>query len=334
MGIANGWLPPNTFDVVTRPDAVIDTVLAPSGRLYLKDLRFHFDESNDFSKGNKNINGKGDVGVVSDGTNWVQHQLFAHLAKEEIVNHGKQWLWDLKGKVAPKVCNQMLLLDECYEADEDCGILDLNPAPDEYLTVLTLLRELAMTGWPETSTARSKVIKNIEANSAMDRDQISKKSFGSFTIVNPKLFQPTSTQQFPLGNQLFPELVQSVFKLEEDLCQQTMDFAFNKQTNKGIDSLDHEMKKRKSGRNPSTHCDVNFNASLTPHVDSGTGLGQSLSVIVELGDYKGGEIFVEGDAYPIRYKPLEFDGWKQRHWTGMYTGERFSLVWFTPEQKE
>ena len=37
------------------------------------------------------------------------------------------------------------------------------------------------------------------------------------------------------------------------------------------------------------------------------------------------------DADDLRYAPLEFDGWRQRHWTEAYAGERYSLVWFTPE---
>ena len=32
----------------------------------------------------------------------------------------------------------------------------------------------------------------------------------------------------------------------------------------------------------------------------------------------------------VRYHPLEFNGWTQRHWTKPFEGERFSLVWFTP----
>ena len=56
-------------------------------------------------------------------------------------------------------------------------------------------------------------------------------------------------------------------------------------------------------------------------------------MIVGLGDYSGGELFVEGVPYAIRYQPLEFDGWSSRHWTGHYNGERFSLVWFSPDMK-
>ena len=55
-----------------------------------------------------------------------------------------------------------------------------------------------------------------------------------------------------------------------------------------------------------------------------------MSLIVALGDYTGGELVVEGDVNDIRYAPLEFNGWTQRHWTRPFEGERYSLVWFTP----
>merc|ERR1712232_744583 len=53
-------------------------------------------------------------------------------------------------------------------------------------------------------------------------------------------------------------------------------------------------------------------------------------MIVGLGDYSGGELAVEGVPHDIRYQPMEFNGWTQRHWTLPFEGERFSLVWFTP----
>jgi hypothetical protein len=76
---------------------------------------------------------------------------------------------------------------------------------------------------------------------------------------------------------------------------------------------------------------INRNAQFRPHVDSGAGAGQSTSLIVGLGTYVGGELMVEGDKYDIRYNPIEFNGWTQRHWTLPFRGERFSLVWFTPK---
>ena len=77
---------------------------------------------------------------------------------------------------------------------------------------------------------------------------------------------------------------------------------------------------------------INRRASFRPHTDAGTGLGQSLSLIVGLGDYTGGGLAVEGAAVPIRYAPHEFDGWRSRHWTLPFQGERFSLVWFSPAE--
>jgi len=77
---------------------------------------------------------------------------------------------------------------------------------------------------------------------------------------------------------------------------------------------------------------VNRRACFRPHTDAGSGLGQSLSLIVGLGEYTGGGLVVEGTPVPIRYAPYEFDGWRSRHWTLPFQGERFSLVWFSPAE--
>jgi hypothetical protein len=84
-------------------------------------------------------------------------------------------------------------------------------------------------------------------------------------------------------------------------------------------------------REPSSTIAVNRNAQFRPHTDSGAGAGQSTSLIVGLGTYTGGELMVEGKKHDIRYKGIEFDGWKERHWTMPFLGERYSLVWFTPK---
>lgn len=83
-------------------------------------------------------------------------------------------------------------------------------------------------------------------------------------------------------------------------------------------------------RPPSSTVVINKHAQFKPHKDSGAGAGQSTSMIVGLGDYTGGELVVEGEPNNIRYTPLEFDGWQQLHWTLPFHGERFSVVWFTP----
>jgi hypothetical protein len=45
---------------------------------------------------------------------------------------------------------------------------------------------------------------------------------------------------------------------------------------------------------------------------------------------QGGELVIEGKVQDVRYRPLEFNGWRLRHWTLPFEGERFSVVWFTP----
>jgi hypothetical protein len=123
---------------------------------------------------------------------------------------------------------------------------------------------------------------------------------GSFTVGA----MPGDRCEQPKSNLAFPELMKSAFELE-------------------IALFPH--------REPSSTIAINRNAQFRPHVDVGAGAGQSTSLIVGLGDYIGGELMVEGESHDIRYNPLEFDGWKQRHWTLPFTGERYSLVWFTPK---
>lgn len=121
----------------------------------------------------------------------------------------------------------------------------------------------------------------------------------SFTLSTPA----DSSSAAARGNALFPALADAVFELETALAPD---------------------------RPPSTRCAVNRRAEFAPHVDSGSGSGQSTSMIVGLGDYVGGALCVENVDHDVRYAALEFDGWHERHWTLPFGGERFSLVYFTP----
>lgn len=291
VGVNNGFLPEDIIEVSTRADTVITTALAPEKRLFLRDLRFHEKLSSQFDYRKDE-----DANIA-----WLQQHMFALLSEKMINESEADWLRDLGVRTAPKICKELhFLLDGQIQQINDRW---KDPEPTEYSATLSLLRSVSKSGWPATSLARSKVIKTSD----LVDDDNGKNEFGSFTVVNPILFQSNSSL-FTLGNQVYPDVVESVFELEEFLIK-------------------HHLNET---RLASSHCAINFNASFTPHVDSGTGLGQSLSMIVGLGDYSGGEIFVEGTSFPIRYKPLEFNGWKKRHWTAPYIGERFSLVWFTP----
>lgn len=79
---------------------------------------------------------------------------------------------------------------------------------------------------------------------------------------------------------------------------------------------------------------VNHNFQCNPHKDK----NKSDSVIVGLGDYKGGElrmskptehyggVYWEVEEYDIKYKPFQFNGYLHSHWTKEFTGERYSII--------
>lgn len=175
-------------------------------------------------------------------------------------------------------------------------VYSLNPLTEEmvYHRVLSLLLEADVSGkWPATSLGRQKVIEG----SSMTHSPVGSIG-GSFSVgIYPKPLVA------PKGNALFPDLVNACFLLERIITPH---------------------------RPPSSTIAINRHAQFRPHRDSGAGNGQSDSLIVALGDYKGGELVVEGIAHDIRYKPIEFDGWMERHWTLPFVGNRYSLVWFTP----
>jgi hypothetical protein len=221
-----------------------------------------------------------------------------------------------------------------------------------FSVTLHLLRDVVRNGaWPTTSDARSRVIKSpsgLTGNILATKKKNLASSFpgnfissGSFTVVNEEIWQ---SGELPLGNELFPQLRKSVFELEKEIIGQT----------NGLFPAADGMK-RGDARTSSTHCAINRNAQFTPHVstylfrppsiskhvhtcrtflcnrslinatmqvDSGRGQGQSVSLIVGLGNYTGGDIIVEGKPYDIRYNALEFDGWNQLHWTASFKGER------------
>ena len=335
LAISHGWLPSNIFELSTRPDVFIETPLAPDGHIYMAGARFHFDE---LRTGGQGIFETEADGIVANHlsehdsagkmNNGIQQHLLSQLACERARRKEATWLQELQDVIAPRIREQLNGYITLKGAGSRLGsILELRPPPDCYVPVLTLLRSIIASGkWPATSSARSNVIRKSGSGSPATGKR------GSFTVVNPKFRagldrRGVDSEPLPLGNALFPDLVDAVFELESSLSEREIDCAtangkVSKRSSRGL--LERPL---------SSHCAINCNAEFTPHVDSGQGLGQSLSMIVGLGDYIGGELSVEGTNHDIRFRPLEFDGWKLRHWTIPFVGERLSLVWFTPESK-
>jgi len=74
-----------------------------------------------------------------------------------------------------------------------------------------------------------------------------------------------------------------------------------------------------------TTIQLNKNFQCLPHVDK---YNVGPSYIIALGDFTGGELFVDGQLYNIRNRWKKFDGRKE-HYVAPFQGERYSLVFFT-----
>ena len=351
LAMTHGWLPMDFFERATQKDLFISNMpVAPAGRLYMADARFHFHERGDKIDGEE-IDLVNRKRIAMDKNNctktitktslqWVQDHILNQRASETNSREEEVWLQKLRHDEAPRVRNQILLEQQLLKSDDitdglgNCAnsFSRLGNVPKIYHKTLGLLREIVkLNSWPETSNSRSDVIRN--KGNRIDEGTSGKS--GSFTVYNPKqikamVHEDNSLEELPIGNVKFPDLVKAVFELEEAISSRNTD---------PLDRANIDGTKMKTTtrphtvRPPSLCCAINSNAQFSPHVDSGRGAGQSLSMIVGLGDYIGGEIFVEGIPHDIRFNPLEFDGWSSRHWTNRYRGERFSLVWFSPELK-
>lgn len=348
VAMTNRWLPQNFFDIATRPEVYMPTPPPPPSlhRLYyFQSARYHFHELTSNAAGESGSSGKSFARTIQAAGSQSEHNWEEQLREKlrlgggasSVINRRtmKEWLSELRDVVSPDLRRHVEsfqaehLIEQSQEADsvQDLPLIETDAPMGAFSVTLDLLREVAENRlWPKTSEARSRVIKSpagLLANILATKKKAIASSFpgdsissGSFTVINEGIWQ---SDELPLGNALFPELRKAVFKLEEEIIHQSSSLP----AAEGMTSS--------SLRRSSTHCAVNRNAQFTPHVDSGRGQGQSVSLIVGLGNYTGGEILVEGKPYDIRYNALEFDGWNQLHWTSPFKGERYSLVFFTPE---
>jgi uncharacterized C2H2 Zn-finger protein len=344
VAMAHHWLPDNFLERTIHPNVLVETPLAPSQYMYRATSRFHayeiyhegrrFWELDDVHRINNNDAAAAAAAaaiIAPDPIAWIQQRLIHDVIRQQ-KKESDAWLAELRDVVSPRICAQLEDLTSVKERTTTTTTDDENNnnnLPEVYERVLYLLREVVRTKqWPSTSNARSNVIGNLDGggdgHSKAKHDDHFKA--GSFTVVSEKEFE-MQNMDLPMGNSLFPELATAVFDLEYSLSSAPPIGCNDDDDDDDDDTRDGHG----SSRPPSSHCAINCNAQFTPHVDSGRGAGQSLSMIVGLGDYSGGELMLEGTPHDIRYETLEFDGWKLRHWTRPFAGERFSLVWFTPE---
>lgn len=70
---------------------------------------------------------------------------------------------------------------------------------------------------------------------------------------------------------------------------------------------------------------INKNFLCQPHKDKGN---NGESYIIGFGDYKDGELNIEGNKHDIKYKFLKFDACKNTHWVEPFEGNRYTAVFF------
>jgi FkbM family methyltransferase len=71
---------------------------------------------------------------------------------------------------------------------------------------------------------------------------------------------------------------------------------------------------------------INRNVKCKPHKDL---KNNGTTMIVGLGDYTGGELVINGTKHDIHYKPLYFNGFLHEHYNEDWTGDRYSLMYYS-----
>jgi tRNA U38,U39,U40 pseudouridine synthase TruA len=343
VAIMQGWLPHSYLEAVLSDD-VVDAPPAPGASLYLCECRFAKLEAgsadNHFRLDPRRASEAGAVAADTDGAGPPGQtvEVKRAVARYHAANPADDWLETFRrqcGLLQTKREVMLATLSRHCEASAAAalplerlcaGPMSVASTPvsvfaatvaegvrAQYAEVLRLLREADASGrWPANSVGRQKVIIGAEEVHSAAQAAVEAKIQVVDAEVQAEAVQPGGSftvgvlpppLAVPNGNRLFPELLKACFLLERRLCP---------------------------NRPPSSTIAINRHAQFRAHRDNGAGNGQTVSLIVGLGDYTGGECAVEGVAHDIRYRPMEFDGWNSRHWTLPFRGERYSLVWFTP----
>ncbi len=281
VAMTNGWLPPNFFEIATRPDVRIPELPAPTclyKRLYFQSARYHFHELTSNANGRGESSSESFAKTVQPGVS-ESEQKWEDLIRQKLLEGSpltssqdeEEWLRELRDDICPEIRRHIEVveaenlaakhqLDSEQESRTTLPIVETDAPIGAYSKTLELLRDIAENGkWPATSDARSRVIKSpgiVSGNflTTKKKSLVSKFpgqtiSSGSFTVINEGLWW---NNELPLGNSLFPELTMAVFDLEEEVIRLT---------SPPIPSAEG-MKRRLSSsrhRTPSTHCAVNRN---------------------------------------------------------------------------
>lgn len=75
-----------------------------------------------------------------------------------------------------------------------------------------------------------------------------------------------------------------------------------------------------------TSVTINHNVSCKPHKDR---RNDGTTMIIALGDHEGGELCIDGIDYDINHKTHYFNGYLHEHYNKPFTGDRWSLMFYS-----
>jgi hypothetical protein len=141
LAMTHGWLPEDTLEVATRSDCFVETVLAPAGRLYLVENRFHWDEmrTDGLSVFESDVDGvvvQRQVATFQDSAmSSIRNRILTACDNDVIQSQENMWLEELEQSTCPRIRQS---LEEWHRPatieglSTDTLLSSLNPAPVEY----------------------------------------------------------------------------------------------------------------------------------------------------------------------------------------------------------
>ena len=79
-----------------------------------------------------------------------------------------------------------------------------------------------------------------------------------------------------------------------------------------------------------TSITVNKNFKSYPHLDKNN---SGMSMIIAMGDFSGGRLIIDDNYIDIKNKKCYFEAYKQIHSTEDFSGDRYSIIYFTRSSK-
>ena len=121
VAITNGWLPQDVIQKTTNKDLVVAMPLAPTGRTYLADVKFHFDEMRSGGKSVFESSVGGSVFVpksikLTAIEDEIRLGMLKRLSTTKVQNIERQWMRRLKEEASPTALSRLLKMTDTVDS--------------------------------------------------------------------------------------------------------------------------------------------------------------------------------------------------------------------------